>query len=221
MGLHMLRHVSTLALILLSLATTRIEASPLTYDEAVSGDLASGLVTVLSLGAGSNTVAGRMHFFVYPDASPNPTFDWDADPVDLRLPTGLHITSISIVTSFRENIGNLAEFDWEWYLSAAGSQWKTCYAFLKPTSTCSTHAPQGGPLFDGFVSDASSYLLSFGASLKPNNFALDAGGWFDYRMTVTVGAVPEPSTIHLLLVALVPALVFRTRRRAANTRPFA
>jgi hypothetical protein len=202
-----------LASLLLAFIGLPAVAAPLAYDEAISGDLGFGAVTVLPLDVGTNTVKGRMHLYRFPNAAPASQIDWDADPVELSLPAGQQITGFSISTSFNESIGNLASFEWSWYIVVDGlTSSVTCYAFIAPYPGCPTYSQTGGPLFAGASGNGQRFLITHASGLLWNDINADSGAWFDYTMTLNVAAVPEPTSSSLAVLACASMLMLKRRR---------
>ena len=85
------RIVETVAMAALVLLARATSATPLAYDEAISGDLGDTFpATQFTLDVGSNTISGTTHFF-----STLVSDDTDFDDFAFVVPVGTHLTGIT------------------------------------------------------------------------------------------------------------------------------
>src|SRR5688572_24973154 len=90
------------------LLPTRVLAVPLSYSEALAGDLTFRSPAFL-LDVGRNTIAGTTHFDV--NSPGRPRFDTDFDSFAFSVPTGLQLAGISF--SFATTVFNVSRANLE------------------------------------------------------------------------------------------------------------
>lgn len=161
-------------------------ATPLIYDESVSGDLLASPLVPLALGFGLNTVKGTMSSAL---AAVTPA---DFDGFRFVVPEGGHVTNI-LFSFVLDNYGAVHPGA-EWKLGAVidlvdllGASPQALFADNLPTS-------------EEFAIDNYSQLCGC---------AIGQGWAADYTLSLQV--VPEPGTLWLLL-GPVAALAYRNRR---------
>lgn len=194
----------------LALFTSPVLAQPLSYDEAVHGDLPSdGTAAQLNLGAGLNTVKGRMT--VISDSQGH--FTLDLDPFGLQLAPGLAITGVDVALQFTDDTANTQTFAVFWGLTQWNplQQWDSCFALAGSYDGCAGSA-QGGPLSLATPYTGEQLYVAQGTYHLWKNDQLPSGGSFAYTVSVQVSAIPEPGAALLMLGGL-GLLGARLRRR--------
>jgi hypothetical protein len=177
-----------------------VSAAPITYSEAISGDLPSFAIAPLgALDTGLNTIQGRTCFI----ADGSCQFG-DFDSFRFTLSPGLVVQSISL--DFTTTL-------------LPGSSWaRTGFELrdvgpnlLLGSDDFNVLGPTGSvPAFGGVLP-----LIDSGQfAIEQRSLARTGPGWFaDYTWSIQVGQVPEPSTLALLVLSFA-GLGFTLRKRA-------
>ena len=183
-------------------------AAPITYSEAISGDLPTFPTTALLLDIGSNTVAGHYsHIF----ATPTTQGVVDFDSFGFSVPTGAVVTSIR----FAATAASMSPFQTHF----------TGFALDDSLPETVPHLSTEGVFFTTAAPTADVSLFAAFVPLGPGLFSIYNGtlgnpGEADYVWTLTVesSAVPEPASLLLLGVGAA-ALAATARRRQHHVTP--
>ncbi|MCB1702440.1 MAG: hypothetical protein H6985_04885 [Pseudomonadales bacterium] len=188
---------------LLSLAiSTTVQAAPVSYNEAVDGDLSSsGGSPQFSLDVGSNTVSGTT--FWTSDGS------LDRDGFGLIVPDGMSMLAITYAWEIVSVEAGSLLIQSGRYLggdcSTCGSDWANVY---------STYSGPLGP------DTSPKSLFTSALPLGPGTYTFGDGfggqapyGTWDYTFTFEVAAIPLPASAWLFASALA-FLLSKDRRRA-------
>ena len=180
-------------------------ATPVAYDEAISGDLGFSFpATVFTLDVGANTVKGATHFFT---SNSNTDFDQFA----IVVPVGMQVTDITYTFQTQTLPGTNT--------IVAKSEYRLDNGNASPV------APFLANLNIDLLGASPVHPFGSGLPLGPGTFAVsqfsltstgDGGGWTaDYTWTVDVAAndaVPEPATLCLFGTGVALAAVRRRRQ---------
>jgi hypothetical protein len=188
-------HMPALTVAVIALAASTAHASPIHYDESISGDLDFGVSLELDLG--NNTVVGTLPFPSGAEVS-------DLDVFEFVVPTGALLSSIDFA-----------------FVTAGTAT--AASALLDIVDTTPPEHPVVGQVIDllgpspvHIETDLppDSYVFGFFMAKVPD----DAEASIDYTITMTVepdpASVPEPGTLSLLALGL--AATARLRRRHAR-----
>ena len=192
------------------LMSTRVLAVPLSYSEALSGDLTFQSPAFM-LDVGRNTIAGTTHFEV--NSPGRPRFDTDFDSFAFTVPTGLQLAGISL--SFATTVFNV---------SRANLELRLCQGM----SECSLDPIELLGLDEVDLLDGSPRLVDFGSSfpLLAGTYSLVTSGigigvadvsipqaaWSaDYAWTLVVHSIREPGALWLLVLGLAALMAVRRR----------
>jgi len=192
----------------LALATATAQAIPLSYSEAVSGDLASSPGSAFLFATGDNQVSGTTHLAVN-DAPNLPHFDTDFDTFVFQVPAGTQLASISV--SFTTTSYNASKADDELRFCLSGGECTLSDAGLLGAQTLSFLGASPTLIDFGlaFPLDAGSYTLrSSGLGIAPVDVSIASESWSaDYTWTLSVVSVPEPAVPWLFGLAVFFLLV--------------
>lgn len=178
--------IAAIAAAFLSGATAH--AAPLTYDEAVDGDIVNG-TTVFNLDFGANTIAGRV-------SGLDTTLGFDSDLFDAILPAGAVIDSILVTLTPEAGGTGIAPAEFQYEIDSGGVQSINTFFggdFTIPLGVAAAMLDNVGSTFIQFTTVA------------------------DYLITINVsgaGEVPLPAALPLFLFG-AGALGFVRRRRTA------
>jgi len=192
------------------MAVSPVHATPLAYNEAVSGDLPENPpFPVLSLDVGANTVSGTS-FVNFPVGGPNSA---DFDSFEFSVPANTQLVGITYtptvtndtsgdttlrMEAFVDDVPVTKSFACqEFYIINKTSIGPTC--LVPPTNTFAAALPL----------DAGTYLL-FEGQFQPTNFG--ETDW-NYTWSLTVAPIPEPGSIALLSAGLTILGAMMWRRR--------
>jgi hypothetical protein len=190
-------------------------ATPLNYNEAVSGDLPEDPpYPVLPLGVGVNTVTGTSDF----DALPPAPLSADFDDFEFTVPAGTQLVSFGFTSNVTSGSGSPTWMRIETFIDTSdASTALACeenWVINEPAFSSACLVPPFAP--DGTFAtvmplDAGTYLLAMGQFAASNAGATD----FSYTWTLTVQSIPEPSSTTALLSGLITlgALRFTSRRK--------
>lgn len=175
---------------------TTSSAAPLAYQESVSGDLPGiGVLPILTLDIGSNTVSGTTGFPVEPPL--------DFDSFAFMIPVGSVLVSASVqLMDVAGNTGDFVIASWRLYSGSSTADSGTLIELLEassPGSDALTSTPLGAGLYN-FTA------LGLGVSLV---------SLANYTFTLTLReaqAIPEPGTLLLAGLALAGLASTRGRR---------
>jgi hypothetical protein len=175
-------------------------ASPLAYNEAVSGDLPeSASFPVLPLDVGVNTISGTS-FVNFPPGGPNSA---DFDSFEFSVPANTRLVGISYTSTVTKDTTGEPTLRMEAFVDPASLITSfACQEFyiinqnsIGPTCL----VPPGNTFAAALPLDAGTYLL-FEGQFQASNFA--ETDW-SYTWSLTVAPVPEPPSIALLSIGLV------------------
>jgi hypothetical protein len=182
------------------------QATPIAYDEAISGDLDANIpATLFTLDIGANTIKGTTsgHDISLPVVLP------DFDDFAIAVPVGMHVTDITLAFQTTLEPGTTLAFV-DYRLSAGNVASSRLPPFLA-----------GGNI--DFLGSSPVHPFDAALPLGPGTFLIlengigtsfPGGAWTaDYTWTFTVEAVPEPTSLCLLVSGLAGAWIQRRRRR--------
>jgi hypothetical protein len=194
-------------------------ATPLNYNEAVSGDLPGGApFPVLPLDVGVNIVTGTSDF----DAPSPGSISSDFDDFEFTVPTGTQLVAFDFASNVTSVSGSPTWMRIESFIDTGdGSTALACeenYVVNEPAFSPACLVPPSSP--DGTFAtamplDAGTYLLFMGQFAASNFSVTD----FSYNWTLTVAdindtTVPEPFTLSLFGAGLAGAAAMRRRKKA-------
>ena len=209
----MLRTQISATIIALSatLAVSPAHATPLAYNEAVSGDLPENApFPVLPLDVGVSTVTGTS-FVNFPPGGPNSA---DFDSFEFSVPANTQLIGITYTSTVTNDTSGDTTLRMEAFVDDVPvTKSFACQEFyiINKTSigpTCLV--PPGNTFAAALPLDAGTYLL-FEGQFQVTNFG--ETDW-NYTWALTVEPIPEPRSIMLLSAGLVilGALIWRQRK---------
>jgi PEP-CTERM motif len=193
--------------------TVSVFATPFTYSEAVSGDLARVPFSAFQFDVGDNTISGTT-FFTF-DSEPDCHFCVDFDSFAFTLPTNTRLESISVSSAILAN--NVSKANSEFSLCGGVSNQQDCFNNALGFQTVSYLV--GSQVVDcggALPISAGTYTVFDNAiGIAPIDPSLPMGWTADYTWRFQVSPVPEPSTYVLMLTGLgVVRFASGLRRRA-------
>ncbi|MES2826068.1 MAG: PEP-CTERM sorting domain-containing protein [Pseudomonadota bacterium] len=185
----------TLAIAISMFVAGQAMASPISYDEAVDGDLIYG-ESLLNLGAGTNRVQGTITW------SNNFKVDTDFDSFDFIVAEGSALTSISLDMSLQD---------------VESGTWSTVGWFLD-TGTEYLSQSTSFPTISQVLFNSAMPVSAGSFDMRQDSFSgeLHLGEYrvADYTLTLNVASVPEPAYFVLLGIGLA-GIGFSRKRKAA------
>ncbi len=195
-------------------------ATPLSYDEAISGDLPGGApFPVLPLDVGVNTVTGTSDF----DAASSASLSADFDDFEFTVPASTQLVSVGFASNVTSVSGSPAWMRIETFIDTGdGSTALACqenWVINQPSFSPACLVPPSSPngTFETVMPlDAGTYLLFMGQFDASSPSVTD----FNYTWTLTVASVPEPSSVAALVsgLAVLGTLRFSDGRKRRATR---
>jgi hypothetical protein len=179
-------------------------ASPLSYDESIDGDIpGEGPLKTLALDYGVNTVAGTMHVSTSAGSA-----SMDLDPFFATMPGGARLRSARVDIDYHDTTGNTAVYDLFWELGPhLNPTAQACFGLETATVLCSESESAGGTIFTGFALGEPFFSVLPSSVTSAVDFAFPYGGQFSYSLQLEVLGIPEPSTVSLLGLGLLGAMV--------------
>jgi hypothetical protein len=215
LGAHMrIRSAAFLLIVGVAVAPTRsVLATPFSYSEAVSGDLARVPSSAFQFDVGDNTISGTTDFMFF--SEPDCHFCVDFDSFAFTLPTNTRLESISVSSAILGN--NVSKADSE--LSLCGGVADQQYCFDNALGFQTVSYLEGTQFVDfggALPISAGTYTVFDNAvGIAPIDASLPMGWTADYTWRFKVSPVPEPSAYVLMLTGLgVVMFVSGLRRRA-------
>jgi hypothetical protein len=200
--------------VLAAFAVAQARATPLAYNEAVSGDLPEGSpFPVLPLDVGVNTVTGTS-FVNFPSGGPNSA---DFDSFEFSVPTNTQLVGITYASTVTNDTSGDTTLRMEAFVDDVPiTKSFACQEFyiINKTSigpTCLV--PPGNTFAAALPLDAGTYLL-FEGQFQATNFG--ETDW-NYTWSLTVDPVPEPGSIAVLSAGLLMLGAIMWRRRSDLT----
>jgi hypothetical protein len=198
-----------------AVVTEPAAATPLNYNEAVSGDLPEDPpYPVLPLGVGVNTVTGTSDF----DAPSPSSISADFDDFEFTVPAGTQLVSFGFTSNVTSVSGSPTWMRIETFIDtsdgstalACEENWVINQPAFSPACLVPPSAP-AGTFATVMPLDAGTYLLAMG-QFDASNFSVTD---FSYTWTLTVDSIPEPTSAAALLSGLVAlgTLRFPSRRK--------
>ena len=196
-------------------------ATPLNYNEAVSGDLPGGApFPVLPLDVGVNIVTGTSDF----DAPSAASVSADFDDFEFTVPTGTQLVAFDFASNVTSVSGSPTWMRIETFIDTGdGSTALACeenWVINEPAFSPACLVPPSSPngtFATAMPLDAGTYLLFMG-QFDASNFSVTD---FNYTWTLTVSdingtPVPEPLTLSIFGAGLVGAAAMRRRRKKSQ-----
>jgi hypothetical protein len=212
--LRVMKHVrSTITSILFVAAACGSEAAPVSFNEALSGDIQAG--QVFSLDYGLNTISGtKISGANFVDGTY--VGFGDLDDFVVTLPAGAAIMNANIKVEVHDTPGNAAGYQLElwWNRENGAIVGYNCFGLKAPNSCDHTTPEAEFAFFSGTALRDGPFALSLGFAAFPEVHGLAYGGELAYTISLAV-AVPEPSTV--LLMGLGVALLLGAARLRTTT----
>jgi hypothetical protein len=204
---------SGVGIIVASLISTSVLAVPLSYSEALSGDLTFRSPAFM-LDVGRNTISGKTHFDV--NSPGRPRFDTDFDSFAFTVPTGMQLAGVSL--SFATTVFNVSRANLELRLCRGISECILDSSELLGIDE--VDLLDGSPRAVGFGSSlpllAGTYsLFTSGIGIGVADVSIPQASWFaDYTWALMVHSIREPGALWLLVLGLAALMAVRRRRYA-------
>ena len=204
-----------LSVLLLGLLSTTAPATPLHYDELVSGDLSDEPTSAFLFDVGANTISGNTYLFVLEPGCDH--FCYDFDSFAFVLPERVQLVEVSL--SFTLDADNVSRAE-AFYLLCPGLPGGSVSCFANPLGDQTVSFLDDSPVAVDFgaaipLASAGTYTVSnHSLGIAPIDPSHPEGWSADYTWTFRVEAIPNPASLPLMITALL-VVATRWRRQPA------